>query len=87
MKKVSGVSGAGPIFHSIMDLLQKRKYGRIPTGEKSFERAPDGIVEIDIYLLSGMLPSKDCEGEIKEYFIERTEPRKFVTGIALLKLI
>jgi penicillin-binding protein 1C len=76
MKNVSGVTGAGPIFHSIMDLLQRRKYGRIPYGEKIFEEIPKGIVKMEICPLSGMLPSLNCEGRISEYFIEGTEPKE-----------
>jgi len=76
MKNVAGVTGAGPIFHSIMDLLQKRKYGKIPYGEKIFEEIPKGIVKLEVCNLSGMLPSLNCEGRISEYFIEGTEPKE-----------
>ncbi len=76
MRDVSGVTGAGPIFHSIMDLLQKRKYGRIPYGERSLEEVPEGIVRLDICPVSGMLSSKYCEGRVSEYFIEGTEPKE-----------
>lgn len=76
MRNVSGVTGAGPIFHSIMDLLQKRKYGKIPYGERSLEEIPEGIVRLDICPVSGMLSSEYCEGRIGEYFIEGTEPKE-----------
>ncbi len=76
MKNVSGVTGAGPIFHSIMNLLHRKKYGRIPFGEKSLEDIPEGIIKLEICPLSGMLPSDFCEGRIKEYFIEGNEPKE-----------
>lgn len=76
MKNVSGVTGAGPIFHSVMNLLHRKKYGRIPDGERSFAEIPEGILKLDICPISGMLSSKSCDGRIFEYFIEGTEPKE-----------
>ncbi len=74
MKGVSGVTGAGPLFHAVVNLLYKKKYGKIPYGERGLDEIPEGIIQLDICAVSGSLPSKDCEGKIKEYFIEGFEP-------------
>lgn len=86
MKNVSGVTGAGPIFHSIMNLLYKRKYGKIPYGEKSLDEIPRGIIKLGICPVSGMLASEYCEGKISEYFIEGSEPREICNWHTVLRI-
>lgn len=86
MKNVSGVTGAGPIFHSIMNLLYKRKYGKIPYGERSLDEIPKGIIKCEICPVSGMLASENCEGKISEYFIEGSEPKEICSWHRVLKI-
>jgi membrane carboxypeptidase/penicillin-binding protein PbpC len=67
MYHVSGITGAGPIWHDFMVWALK---GRPPT---DFSR-PDGLVEVEVCALSGLLPSHNCTHRRHELFIEGTEP-------------
>jgi len=68
MKQVSGVSGAGPIWHDFMEAaLQGRPV-------QDFERPP-GLVEVAVCARSGLLPGPDCLHRVRELFIAGTEPR------------
>jgi len=67
MRDISGISGAAPIWHDFMEAALK---GR-PLRE--FER-PDGLVEVEVCALSGLLPSSDCPHRVKELFLAGTEP-------------
>jgi 1A family penicillin-binding protein len=67
MYHVSGITGAGPIWHDFMDWALK---GRPAT---DFVR-PDGLVEVEICALSGELPSRNCAHRRRELFIEGTDP-------------
>ena len=69
MQNVSGVSGAGPLFRDIMLLLEKKQKRRT-----SDFPVPDGLVEIYICPLSGMLLGPSCHGKIREIFVKGTEP-------------
>ncbi|MFK7847908.1 MAG: penicillin-binding protein 1C [Rhodothermales bacterium] len=64
MRKVSGVSGAGPLFHSIMLQLG---------GGENF-KVPHGIETAMICPLSGKLPGQACTGTKKEVFLQGTVP-------------
>ena len=72
MRKVSGISGAGPLFRDIMLLLHRHTY---PT---PFPR-PAGIVERKVCARSGEMPNHFCPGTIQELFITGTEPRDTCT--------
>ena len=65
MLKVSGVSGAGPIFANIMSMLYNRK--EYP---EKFPQ-PQGLARITICPLSGKKPSKYCPTSIEELIPER----------------
>jgi membrane carboxypeptidase/penicillin-binding protein PbpC len=67
MYHVSGISGAGPIWHDFMSWALK---GVPPT---SFER-PEGLVEAEVCALSGQRPTEHCPHRRREWFIEGTEP-------------
>jgi membrane carboxypeptidase/penicillin-binding protein PbpC len=69
MYHVSGISGAGPIWHDFMVWALK---DRLP---KSFER-PQGLVEAEVCALSGMRPTHDCPHKRREWFIEGTVPER-----------
>lgn len=68
MYRVSGISGAGPIWHDFMELALRG----VP--EDKFAR-PDGIVEMEICDASGLLPTQDCPRVRREIFIAGTEPK------------
>ncbi len=72
MRDVSGVDGAAPLWHAIMETALK---GR-PVQE--FPR-PEGIVEREICALSGQLPGPACPHRITERFIAGTEPTQTCT--------
>ena len=67
MYGVSGVDGAAPIWHDTMTLAHKD----IPA--RDFAR-PDGLVERDICVPSGLLATPDCPQTARELFIAGSEP-------------
>jgi len=67
MDNVTGLTGAGPIWHDIMRVILE---GR---PEESFVR-PDGLEQVEICALSGLLPTEDCRRTQKEWFIKGTAP-------------
>ena len=67
MRDVSGVTGAAPIWHIIMEAAHN---GRRAPG---FTR-PNGLVEIEVCATSGHLPGPDCPHRVTELFIHGTEP-------------
>lgn len=69
MVGVSGVSGAGPIWHDFMELSLR---GRPP---RPFPR-PAGLVEVEICADSGLLPTDLCPRRRSEWFIAGTEPTR-----------
>jgi penicillin-binding protein 1C len=68
MQNVSGVSGAGPLFRDILQLVA----GGRPAA--AFQEPP-GIVRAEICPLSGLRPGPRCTGIIREVFAAGTEPR------------
>ncbi|UCF64823.1 MAG: penicillin-binding protein 1C, partial [bacterium] len=68
MLKVSGVSGAGPIFANIMyQLYRDREW------PESFTMPP-GIIRVTICPLSGKKPNSYCPSHMEEYIPERDYP-------------
>lgn len=67
MREVSGISGAGPIWHQFMRSVLEG------TPETSFTR-PEGLVQVEVCALSGLLPSADCPYTRLEWFIDGTQP-------------
>ncbi len=68
MKRVTGVTGAGPLWHDVMMTALKGKPIR------PFTR-PDGLTYVEICALSGKLPTPHCPHRVHEWFIEGTEPQ------------
>lgn len=66
MLDVSGVDGAGPIWHDLMLAAHR-------TPPPPFARPPD-IVEVLICAPSGMLPTPACPRTRRERFVRGTEP-------------
>ncbi len=67
MLGVSGISGAAPIWHDFMELALRGQ--RV----QDFGR-PEGLVEVEVCALSGLLPEPECPHRVKELFIQGTEP-------------
>ncbi len=67
MGQVSGISGAGPIWH---DFMETALLGRPAL---SFSR-PEGLVQAEVCALSGKLPTDLCQHRSLEWFIDGTVP-------------
>ncbi|MBL7959308.1 penicillin-binding protein 1C [bacterium] len=68
MRQISGVTGAGPIFHDIMMHLYKDRNPTMMT-------VPARVVKKNVCSMSGDLPHIGCRAGIEEFFIEGTEPK------------
>jgi penicillin-binding protein 1C len=67
MRNVTGLTGAAPIWHEIMrTVLQGRP-------DQPFVR-PDGMVQVEVCDLSGLLPTPACSHTKLEWFIDGTQP-------------
>ncbi len=69
MVNVTGISGAGPIWHRFMRTVQA---GR---PDRPFAR-PEGLVQLEICALSGLLPTDACPFRRQEWFLAGTEPQR-----------
>ena len=67
MQNISGVTGAGPIWHDFMEAALRGK----PT---TWFARPTGLRSAQVCALSGLLPTPDCLQTQAEWFIEGTEP-------------
>ncbi|MEJ2749509.1 MAG: penicillin-binding transpeptidase domain-containing protein, partial [Anaerolineae bacterium] len=67
MENVSGVSGAGPIWHYFM------RAALAGQPETNFVQPP-GLVQVEICALSGLLPGDDCPYRRREWFLAGTQP-------------
>jgi membrane carboxypeptidase/penicillin-binding protein len=67
MEDVTGVSGAGPIWHYFMRAALAGQPGT------DFVR-PAGLVPVEVCALSGLLPSEDCPYRRREWFLTGTQP-------------
>jgi penicillin-binding protein 1C len=64
----SGVTGAGPIFHSVLLAAEKRVLGRFPTlADPALAQPPPGVSRHEICALSGMAATPDCPRVISEW--------------------
>jgi penicillin-binding protein 1C len=70
MEHISGVSGAGPIWHDVMEKIHQT----LPV--HSFIEPP-GLVRVEVCATSGLLPTPYCPERVKELFIAGTEPKTF----------
>lgn len=67
MNDVSGISGAGPIWHDFMEEVLK--------GRPSLDFAqPPGMIRVEVCALSGQLPTPYCPHRRTELFIAGTQP-------------
>ena len=67
MERVSGVTGAGPIWHDFMQEALKGK------SIQPFTR-PNGLIDLDVCAASGLLPTPYCPYTKREAFIAGTQP-------------
>ncbi|MBI5030759.1 MAG: transglycosylase domain-containing protein [Chloroflexi bacterium] len=70
MEHISGVSGAGPIWHDLMEKIHQT----LPV--HPFVEPP-GMVRVEVCATSGLLPTPFCPERVKELFIAGTEPKTF----------
>jgi 1A family penicillin-binding protein len=67
MRGVTGVSGAGPIWHYFMRTILAGQ------PDQAFVQPP-GLVQVEVCALSGLLPTADCPYRRWEWFIDGTQP-------------
>lgn len=67
MVRISGVTGAGPIWHDFMMVAERGQPA------KSFTQPP-GLKQVTVCALSGLLPSPDCSHTRSEWFLAGTQP-------------
>lgn len=70
MQNVTGLTGAGPIWHEVMRTLLK---GR---PQENFVQ-PEGFEQVEICALSGLLPTEHCRSTRKEWYIKGTAPVEY----------
>ncbi|MEH2364047.1 penicillin-binding protein 1C [Nostoc sp.] len=61
MRKVSGVTGAAPLWNRIMLHLHEHQ-------EPADFPSPEGLVQLPICAISGLRPTPDCTSVVQEYF-------------------
>jgi penicillin-binding protein 1C len=69
MENLSGVDGAGPIWHDLMIEAHRQ----LPFQEFPI---PKGLQSLNICEISGLLPTPNCLNQIKELFVTGTQPTK-----------
>ncbi|MCP4357770.1 MAG: penicillin-binding protein [Chloroflexi bacterium] len=67
MQAITGVSGAGPIWHMFMRTVLAGE------PDKPFPQ-PEGLAQVEVCDLSGLLPSEACPFRRREWFIQGTQP-------------
>jgi membrane carboxypeptidase/penicillin-binding protein PbpC len=67
MRAITGLTGAGPIWHQFI------REALTGTPEHWFQR-PKGLTQVEICALSGLLPTDSCPYTKLEWFIDGTEP-------------
>jgi penicillin-binding protein 1C len=66
MSNVSGITGAAPILRQLVELVHTKSAAAAPH--------PEGIEDVRICPLSGLLVGDDCPGQATEHFLAGTEP-------------
>ena len=70
MGRVSGVAGAGPIWHDVMEYAHAQRKEPVLNFIE-----PPGLVWVTVCVPSGLLPTPDCQRRTKELFVIGTEPK------------
>jgi len=79
MRYISGITGAGPIWHDFMEAAHRGRPAR------PFAR-PDGLASVEVCVTSGLLPTPACRRRAREWFIAGTEPRATDTSFQAIAL-
>jgi penicillin-binding protein 1C len=69
MEHISGVTGAGPIWHDVMERIHQN----VPV--HPFVEPP-GLSHVNVCATSGLLPTPQCPQIVRELFIQGTEPKQ-----------
>jgi len=69
MRTVDGLSGAAPIWHSFLRTVLSG------TSTEPFKQ-PQGLVQVEVCALSGLLPTQACPYTKIEWFIDGTQPTR-----------
>ena len=69
MEHISGVMGAAPIWHDIMEKIHQG----VPVHPFA---EPPGMVRVEVCATSGLLPTPYCPERVKEIFIDGTQPKQ-----------
>lgn len=67
MHNVTGLTGAAPIWHEVMRSVLEGQ------PEHSFVQ-PQGLIQVEVCDLSGLLPTEACQHVKREWYIEGTQP-------------
>ena len=69
MQKVTGLTGAAPIWQAVMKYATETL--RLPPEDWT---EPPGMSHVTVCYPSGLLPTRDCQSAVNEVFINGTEP-------------
>jgi len=69
MAHISGVTGAGPIWHELMEEAHRAWPVR------TFRR-PGELTQVEVCATSGLLPTEWCRRRAREWFVAGTEPQQ-----------
>lgn len=72
MENISGIDGAGPIWHDFMEYYHQ--YHDLASNQPSFT-VPAGLRQISICAVSGLLPGQNCQEVVQEWFLQGKEPQ------------
>ena len=72
MRNITGLTGAAPIWHEIMRTVLQGK------PDQPFIR-PNGLIQVEVCDLSGLLPTPACPHTKSEWFIDGTQPMEYDT--------
>lgn len=72
MRAVTGLSGAGPIWHYFMRAV-------LAGQPDAVFAQPPGLAQVEVCALSGLLPTADCPYRVREWFLEGTAPQEMDT--------
>ncbi len=75
MKGVSGVTGAGPLFHAVMQAVHRH----MGSAKNGFAAPDDRFERATVCALSGELPGPACPHRHEELFVRGTSPERTCT--------
>jgi penicillin-binding protein 1C len=78
MEGLSSSRGAGPIWHDVMERIYNEGHAERLLGQvvKNFAR-PQGLTNVQVCAVSGLLPNEHCPNRVNALFIEGTEPTEY----------